>query len=83
MLSLQVHPRRGLVLRAALATVEITMALIAAHTWAGGELPSRAWMAGAAALVFAGGAVVLCRRMPLRVMVPKSACGPPSSTTRW
>jgi hypothetical protein len=69
-LSLQVLPRRGAVLRAALSTLEIMTVLVAAHAWASGDLPSPGWMAGSAALVFAGGTVVLRRRVPLRVMVP-------------
>jgi hypothetical protein len=69
-LSLQVLPRRGVILRAALATVEIMTLLVAAHTWAGGTLPEPGWMAGAAALVFGGGLVVLRGRVSLRVMVP-------------
>ena len=39
MLSIRVLPRRGATLRAALATLEIMTVLVAAHTWAGGELP--------------------------------------------
>ena len=70
MLSLQVLPRRGVTLRSALSTLEILTVLIGAHTWAGGQLPSPAWMAGAAALVFAGGLVVLRGRLRLRLVVP-------------
>jgi hypothetical protein len=69
-LSLQVLPRRGALLRAALATVEIMTLLVAAHTWAGGELPSTGWMVAAAALVFGAGALVLRGRAPLWAMVP-------------
>ena len=70
MLSLRVLPRRGITLRAALATLEIMAVLVAAHTWAGGRLPSSGWMVVAAALVFAAGTVVLRGRVPLRAMVP-------------
>jgi hypothetical protein len=69
-LTLRVVPRPDAVLRAALSTVEVMAVLVAAHTWAGGQLPQPGWMAGTAALVFAGGLVVLRGRAPLRVMVP-------------
>lgn len=70
MLTLQVLPRRGAALRSAVATVEIMVALVGAHTWAGGRLPSAGWIALVAALVYAGGLVVLRGRVPLRVAVP-------------
>ena len=70
MLSVRVLPRRGVALRAAVATLEITTVLACAHTWAGGELPSTAWMVVAAALVFAAGTVVLRGQVPLWAMVP-------------
>ncbi len=38
-LSIRVLPRRGVTLRAALATLEIMTVLVVAHTWAGGALP--------------------------------------------
>ena len=44
--------------------------LVAAHTWAGGGLPSTGWMVAAAALVFAAGTMVLRGRVPLWAMVP-------------
>jgi hypothetical protein len=69
-LSVQVLPRRGVLLRAMLATVEIMTLLVAAHTWAGGELPSAGWMVATAALVLAAGTIVLRGRLPLRAMVP-------------
>ncbi len=69
-LSIQVLPRRGFALRSALATLEIMMVLVAAHTWAGGTLPSPVWIGAAAAMVFAAGLVVLRGRVPLRHMVP-------------
>jgi hypothetical protein len=69
-LSIRVLPRRGVFLRAALSTLEIMTVLVAAHTWAGGQLPSAGWMALAAALVFAAGTVVLRGRVPLWAMVP-------------
>ena len=70
MLSIQVLPRRGVILRSAVATLEIMIVLIAAHTWAGGQLPGAGWMLGAAGLVFAAGTLVLRGRVPVRVMVP-------------
>ena len=73
MLSLQVLPGRGVTLRAALATLEIMTVLVAAHTWAGGELPATGWMLVAAGLVFAAGTVVLRGRVPLWAMVPALA----------
>jgi hypothetical protein len=69
-LSIQMLPRRGVLLRAALATVEIMMLLVAAHTWAGGELPAAGWMVATAVLVFAAGTIVLRGRVPLRAIVP-------------
>ena len=70
MLSLLVLPRRRVLARSALATVEIMIVLIAAHTWAGGRLPAAGWMVATAVLVFAAGAIVLRGTVPLRVMVP-------------
>ena len=70
MLSVKVLPRRGVTLRAALATLEIMTVLVAAHTWAGGELPSAGWIAGTAGLVFAAGTVAMRRRLPLWALVP-------------
>ena len=69
-LSVQVLPRRGVLLRAALATIEIMTLLVAAHTWAGGRLPAAGWMLATAGLVFAAGTLVLRGRVPLRAMVP-------------
>jgi hypothetical protein len=68
--TLRVLPRRGVLLRSALATLEIMTVVVAAHTWAGGALPSTGWMVGAAALVFGAGTFVLRGRAPLRVVVP-------------
>jgi hypothetical protein len=63
-------PRRGVVLRSALSTVEIMTVLVAVHTWAGGALPAAGWIAGAAALVFTAGLLVLRGKVPLRAAVP-------------
>ncbi|HWM73783.1 MAG TPA: hypothetical protein VNQ53_08585 [Nocardioides sp.] len=70
MLSVRVLPRRGILLRAALATIEILTLLVAAHSWAGGRLPATGWMVATAALVFAAGTMVLRGRVPLWAMVP-------------
>jgi hypothetical protein len=72
-LSIRVLPRRGVSFRAALATLEIMTVLVAAHTWAGGQLPSVTWMALAGGLVFAAGTVVLRGRVPIWAMVPALA----------
>lgn len=69
-LSVRVLPRQGVALGAALSTLEVMTVLVAAHTWAGGELPGLGWMAATVVLVFAAGAVVLRRRLPLRAAVP-------------
>lgn len=69
-LSVRVLPRRGVTLRAALSTIEIMTLVVAAHTWAGGQLPAASWLVVSAVLVFAAGGVVLRRRVPLWAMVP-------------
>jgi len=69
-LSIRVLPRRGVILRSALSTLEIMTVLVAAHTWAGGALPAVGWMVGAGALVFAVGTLVLRGKVPLRAAVP-------------
>ncbi len=74
-LSIRVLPRRRASLRAALATLEIMTVLVAAHTWAGGELPTAGWLTATAAVLFAGGTVALRGRVPLRLLVPAlTAC---------
>ena len=70
MLSVRVLPRRGVALRSALSTVEVMLVLVAAHTWAGGRLPSAGLVALVAGLVFAAGLVVMRGRAPLRAAVP-------------
>jgi len=69
-LTVRVSPRGRVMPRAVLATVEIMVAVVAAHTWAGGGPPSVAWTAGAAALVLGAGVVVLRGRVSLPVAVP-------------
>jgi hypothetical protein len=73
MLTARVVPRPGLALRALLATVEIMLGTVAAHTAAGGALPSPVWVAAASALVLGGGLVVLRGRAPLWLVVPALA----------
>ncbi|WP_193609262.1 hypothetical protein [Nocardioides lijunqiniae] len=73
MLTARVVPRQGLALRALLATVEIMLGTVAAHTAAGGALPSPVWIATASALVLGGGIVVLRGRAPLWLVVPALA----------
>ncbi len=70
MLSIRVLPQRRASLRAALATLEIMTVLVAAHTWAGGSLPSAGWIGATGGLVFAAGTVALRRRVPLWALVP-------------
>lgn len=70
MLTARVVPRRGLALRALLATAEIMLGTVAAHTAAGGALPSPLWIAIAAVLVLGGGLVVLRGKAPLWLAVP-------------
>ena len=71
MLSIRVLPRRGVTLRAALATLEIMTVLVAAHTWAGGELPTAGWMAATGGPGLRGRARVALRgRVPLWALVP-------------
>ncbi|MCD4535887.1 hypothetical protein LRP67_17505 [Nocardioides sp. cx-169] len=69
----RVVPRRGLVLRAALATLEVMLGTVAAHTAAGGSLPSAAWIGLAAALVLGGSLLVLRGTVPLGIAVPALA----------
>lgn len=70
MLTVRVLPRRGAALRSALSTLEVMLVLVAAHTWAGGRLPTAGWVVLAAGLVFAAGLVVMRGRVSLRVAVP-------------
>lgn len=74
-LSVRVLPRRGVTLRAALATLEIMTVLVVAHTWAGGQLPTIGWLAVTAALVLAASSVALRGRVPLWATVPALTVG--------
>lgn len=70
MLTVREVPRRGSVLRAALATVEIMTGTLLAHAWAGGAAPSPAWTALVGVLVAAGTVLVQRGRVPLALAVP-------------
>ena len=70
MLTLHLAPRRGSVLRAAWASVEVTAMLVLGHSWAGSSLPSLAWILVMAAVLFGVGVLVLQERVRLRYAVP-------------
>ncbi len=70
MLTIRVVPRRGIALRAATASAEVSTALAVGHVWAGGTLPSAAWLAAMAGVVFGAGLLVLRGRVRPRVAVP-------------
>lgn len=55
----------GIRLRAALSSVEIMVAVTAAHVWAGGELPALPWLLATAGLVYATGCALLRGRFAL------------------
>lgn len=63
-------PRPGLRLSAALTAGETTTALAIAHTTAGGELPSAAWLLLIAVTVYGAAILVLRGKAPLRVVIP-------------
>ncbi len=73
MLTVRVVPRRGSLLRAALATAEIMTGTLLAHSAAGGALPSPVWIAAVGGLVAAGTLAVQRGRVPLAVAVPTLA----------
>lgn len=60
-------------LPAALGSVEIVLATTAAHTWAGGELPSGTWLATLTAVVFVASLLVTGQVVRRRWMVPTLA----------
>ncbi|WP_340539608.1 hypothetical protein [Nocardioides sp. GXZ039] len=70
MLTVRVLPRRGIPLRAACASLEVTGVLTLGHVWAGGVLPSLPWLAAMAAVVFGAGLLVLRGRIRPLVAVP-------------
>ncbi|TYL52086.1 hypothetical protein FXB39_06725 [Nocardioides sp. BGMRC 2183] len=70
MLTIRREPRDVPRVAAALATVETVAALAIAHTAAGGTPPSLALLLIFAVLVYGAGLVVLCRRLPIRYVVP-------------
>jgi len=69
-LTLRLVPRRRVVARSALAATESTGVLVAGHTWAGGMLPSYAWIALMAGAAFLAGLPVLRGRLRLRYAIP-------------
>lgn len=68
-----VRPAPRAVPRSALATCEIMAAATAAHSWAGGALPSLPWLLGVTGLVFGATVLVIRDRAPLRWMLPALA----------
>lgn len=70
---MRVVPRPGAVARALLATLEIVVGTAAAHTWAGGTLPSPAWVAMMAGMVLLASVLVLRGRVGAKVAVPTLA----------
>lgn len=72
-LTVRVVPRPGALLRALPATAEIVLGTVAAHTWAGGSLPSAGWVAAMAALVLLTSVVVLRGKVRAGVAVPALA----------
>lgn len=64
---------RHAVPRSALATCEIVTAATAAHSWAGGALPSLPWLVGVTGLVFGATVLVIRDRAPLRWVLPALA----------
>ncbi len=69
MISLRVGPAPGAGWRAVLATAEIMAAVVAAHTLAGGALPSVPWLIGLAAILYGGSRLVVTGRAPLPWML--------------
>lgn len=72
-LTVRVVPRPGALLRALPATAEIVLGTVAAHTWAGGGLPSAGWVAAMAALVLLASVVVLRGTVRAGAAVPALA----------
>lgn len=70
MLTVRVLPRKGVALRAAVATVEVTGVLALGHVWAGGSLPTPLWLGVMAAVVYAAGLLVLKGRVRPLLAVP-------------
>lgn len=70
MIKASARPAPHAVPRSVLAAVEIMSAATVAHGWAGGALPSTAWLLGVSVLVFGASLLVIRGRAPLRWMVP-------------
>ncbi len=56
--------------RALAATVVVVVGALAAHTWAGGTVPTGPGLALVAAVVLAGGLVLFTREVPLWALLP-------------
>ena len=56
--------------RALAATVVVVVGALAAHTWAGGTVPTGPGVALVAAVVLAGGLVLFTREVPLWALLP-------------
>lgn len=56
--------------RALAATVVVVVGALAAHTWAGGTVPSGPGVALVAAVVLAGGLLLFTREVPLWALLP-------------
>lgn len=70
MLTVRVVQRQSAAARSAWATAEIVTTLVAAHTAAGGVLPSLPWIGAMAGVVFLAGLGVLKGRVSSKVAVP-------------
>lgn len=73
MINVSVRPAPHPVPRSALATCEVMAAATAAHSWAGGALPSFPWLLGFTGLVFGATVLVIRDRAPLRWVLPALA----------
>lgn len=70
MINVSLRPAPRAVPRSALATCEIMAAATAAHSWAGGALPSVPWLLGVTGLVFGATLLVIRGHARLRWMIP-------------
>lgn len=68
-MTLRVGPAPGAGWRALLSTVEIMVAVVAAHTIAGGALPSVPWLVGLVAILYGGSLGVVTGRASLPWML--------------
>lgn len=72
---LTLRPAPRAVPRSVLATGEVMVAATAAHSWAGGALPSLPWLLGVTGLVFGATVLVIRDHAPLRWMLPALVVG--------